>query len=100
MNPEDESNDLQRDNLRGPLTLTDQIIAYEEGELDEEEVDALFAALIESGLVWQLQGSYGRTAVELIAAGRIVGYEMEYGLIVKVQGDDSDSEHSDREEDI
>jgi hypothetical protein len=47
----------------------DAIIAYENGELDEENTIALFQRLIDSGLAWRLQGHYGRTAAELIRAG-------------------------------
>jgi hypothetical protein len=46
-----------------------KIIAYENGELDEDEVIELFQELIDSGLAWTLQGSYGRTAASLIDAG-------------------------------
>jgi hypothetical protein len=49
----------------------DQIIAYEQGELEEMEVLELFSDLIKTGLAWSLQGSYGRMAVSLIGAGRI-----------------------------
>ena len=45
------------------------IIAYENGELEEEEVILLFQDLIDSGLAWQLQGSYGRMAEKLIESG-------------------------------
>ena len=45
------------------------IVAYENGELDEEEVIDLFQELINSGLAWQLQGSYGRMAASLIESG-------------------------------
>ena len=46
-----------------------QIIAYESGELDEEEIIDLFQDLIDSGVVWQLQGHYGRTASNLLGQG-------------------------------
>jgi hypothetical protein len=49
----------------------DKIIAFEQGELDEEETIDLFQGLVNSGLAWQLQGSYGRMASALIRAGRI-----------------------------
>lgn len=49
--------------------LTNQIIAYEAGELDEPEIVNLFQELILSGLAWQLQGHYGRFAQELISTG-------------------------------
>jgi hypothetical protein len=45
------------------------IIAYEDGELDENQVVELFQHLIDKAIVWQLQGHYGRTAVRLIEAG-------------------------------
>ena len=45
------------------------IMAYEDGQLEEEEIVKGFQALIDSGLAWQLQGSYGRAAKALIDAG-------------------------------
>lgn len=51
--------------------MIDDIIAFENGELDDEGVLALFAGLIKSGVVWRLQGSYGRTAYSLIQQGLI-----------------------------
>jgi hypothetical protein len=48
------------------MSMTDDIIAYESGELDEEEIISLFQKLVDSGLAWQLQGSYGRMAQHLI----------------------------------
>jgi len=52
------------------ITL-DDIIAYESGELDEDETIALFQRLLDSGVVWELQGHYGRTADALLSAGLI-----------------------------
>jgi hypothetical protein len=51
----------------------DKIIAFEQGELDEEGILELFQELIDSGLAWQLQGSYGRIARNLIEAGYCEG---------------------------
>jgi ribosomal protein S27E len=47
----------------------DKIIAYEQGDLSEEDTIALFQELINSGLAWKLQGHYGRTAKQLIDDG-------------------------------
>ena len=49
--------------------FVDQIMAYEDGELNDDEIVTLFQQLIESGLVSQLQEHYGRTANRLIAGG-------------------------------
>ena len=47
----------------------DRMVAWEEGDLDEESTIALFQELIDSGLVWRLQGAYGRMAQSLINMG-------------------------------
>ena len=51
------------------IDLTGQIMNYEAGEMSQEEVLDLFQTLINSGLCWSLQGSYGRTASHLIKSG-------------------------------
>jgi hypothetical protein len=49
----------------------DMIIAFEEGELSEEDTIELFQGLVDTGLAWKLQGFYGRTAASLIEAGLV-----------------------------
>lgn len=61
------------------LDLTDQIIAYEEGGLDNAGVLELFGRLIKNGMAWTLQGHYGRAASALIDGG----YLDAYGTILK-----------------
>lgn len=47
----------------------DTLIAFENGELDEDQVVDFIQDGINKGWVWQLQGFYGRTARSLIDAG-------------------------------
>lgn len=47
------------------------IIAYENGDLEEAEIVELFQHLVDNGHAWTFQGSYGRTAIDLIRAGLI-----------------------------
>jgi hypothetical protein len=49
----------------------DAMMAWGNGELNDEEVVELFQNLLNSGLVYQLQGCYGRFAQQLINAGLI-----------------------------
>lgn len=53
------------------MNLVSQINLYEQGLLDEAGTIGLFQNLVDSGLAWQLQGSYGRTAKQLLDAGYI-----------------------------
>ena len=52
-----------------PIALASRIIAYENGELDEEETIDLFQDLVSTGVINHLQGHYGRTAQSLIDGG-------------------------------
>lgn len=44
------------------------IMAYENGEMNQEQIIEFFSGLLRSGMAWKLQGSYGRTAADLINA--------------------------------
>ena len=51
--------------------IVGKIMAFEQGELDNEEVYALFQFLLDSGMIHSLQGSYQRMAEDLLLAGVI-----------------------------
>ena len=49
--------------------MINDIIAYESGEMQDEEIIDFFQRLIDSGMAWSLQGSYGRMAMRLVEDG-------------------------------
>jgi hypothetical protein len=49
--------------------VTNYIMDYEGGDLDDQGTLELFSFLIKSGMAWTLQGHYGRTATALIDNG-------------------------------
>ena len=51
------------------MSTLDALMAYEAGQMDEDQIVEFFQELVDTGLAWQLQGSYGRTAEVLIEAG-------------------------------
>jgi len=51
--------------------ITQRIIEYEQGELDQDQTIQLFQELYDSGMINKLQGHYGRTAFLLMEAGLI-----------------------------
>lgn len=55
--------------LNDPRCSIDKIMAFEDGDLDRDEVIELFQGLIDTGMAWQLQGCYGRGASAMIEAG-------------------------------
>ena len=50
---------------------TTQIIAFENGELDDDQIVTLFQELCDSGLIYDLQGSYQQIAQQLVNEGLI-----------------------------
>lgn len=57
--------------------LVGKIMAFEEGNLSEEDVIELFQYLVDTGMAWSLQGFYGRAAMNLIEAGLVTKPEEE-----------------------
>ena len=57
--------------MANPMNLMSQIIDYEAGILEEDEMVEMFQDLYETGLLWQLQGHYQRTFMDLVSTGAI-----------------------------
>ena len=53
------------------MDLVGGIIKYEDGEMDIGETVEFFQHLVDSGVAWELQGHYGRTAMDLINEGLV-----------------------------
>ena len=51
------------------VDIVSQIMDYEAGEMSDDQVVEFFQGLINSGMCWHLQGSYQRTATQLINQG-------------------------------
>lgn len=47
----------------------DDMMAFENGDMPQDQIVPFFQDMIDSGIVWQLQGSYGRMAARLIESG-------------------------------
>jgi hypothetical protein len=69
-----------------PATLINDINDFESGEQPFEDNARMFQHLVNTGTAWQLQGVYGRHAMELINAGVIaLGHEAHrdyYGSLI------------------
>lgn len=57
--------------IKFPYDTGGALFAYESGELNKEATIELFQHLVDTGLAWQLQGSYGRQAMRFIEAGLV-----------------------------
>lgn len=51
------------------MDFIDKVIAFENGEVEFDDVVKWFQEMIDDGSVWTLQGFYGRTAKQLIDEG-------------------------------
>ena len=53
------------------MDVVEQLAAWTEGTLEEDEVIALFQELVDTGHAWELDGHTARTATELMEAGLV-----------------------------
>lgn len=60
---------MEKQNQNTKADIVDRIISFETGDLTLDEIVELFQELIDTGLAWTLQGSYGRIANNLIVRG-------------------------------
>lgn len=67
-------NIMSRHRILGMGSVNDKLMEYENGDMSVEDSRGLFQYLVDTGLAWQLQGHYGRTAQRMIDAG-----ELNYG---------------------
>ncbi len=49
--------------------LVGNLMAFDEGELDEQATITLFQYLVDTRMAWKLEGRYGRMAIALIDKG-------------------------------
>jgi hypothetical protein len=49
----------------------EDIMAWEDGNLDAKSEARFFQELVDTGAAWELQGMYGRRALELVASGSV-----------------------------
>ncbi len=80
--------------------LVGAIMNFESGQLDDDGVIELFQHLVDTGMAWSLQGSYGRAAKQLLDQGLIRPANSDkkdaYGNTVKGKPrDDEGMEHPD-----
>ena len=58
-----------KEEIKGWRLNVDDIVDYENGDMDWDRLVDFFQNLLDSGMAWSLQGSYGRMAQGLIDEG-------------------------------
>ena len=53
------------------MDIVGKIMDFESGQMTGEEIIEFFQELIDSGMAWSLQGSYGQMAQALIDQGLV-----------------------------
>ena len=52
-------------------TFIEKLGAYENDEMNQDEIIKFFQLLVDTGAAWKLQGHYGRVAEALIETGMV-----------------------------
>lgn len=60
------------------VSAVDQIIEFENGELENDDAVRMFQQMVNDGTAWTFQGSYGRTAMAMIEAGQVALGKVEH----------------------
>ena len=60
---------MSEEKIKGWRLNVDDILDYEQGNMDWDRLVVFFQNLIDEGLAWTLQGHYGRMATSLIREG-------------------------------
>lgn len=53
------------------MKMLDMLMAYEDGTLESDQIPQLFQNLVDSGLIFSLQGHYMRVVKDLVEAGLV-----------------------------
>jgi hypothetical protein len=53
------------------MKMLDMLMAYEDGTLESDLIPELFQNLVDSGLIFSLQGHYMRVVKDLVEAGLV-----------------------------
>jgi hypothetical protein len=53
------------------MKMLDMLMAYEDGSLETDLIPELFQNLVDSGLIFSLQGHYMRAVKDLVEAGLV-----------------------------
>ena len=59
-------------------TFIEKLGAYENDEMDQDEIIKFFQEMVDDGIAWKLQGHYGRVADVLIESGLVKEAEQPF----------------------
>jgi len=66
----DKTDEIQKE-IQKQTELVSQMLAFESGKMNAEQLATFFQELIDTGMAWKLQGIYGRMASHLLELGYV-----------------------------